>query len=160
MLTAVRAESRWLIVVCLCVCAGCGGSKGPELLGVTGTIKFNGKPLANAEVTFQPEKGAPSFAKTDAEGRYELQFSRSRNGALPGTHEVSIITAVEDDDGNVAKELLPAKYNINTELTATVSDDSEPIDFELDGSGEIIQVGEDDPDPEARPAGNPAGEFR
>lgn len=159
MLTVGRIEYRWLLLLGLCVCAGCGGESGPELFAVTGTVTLNGKPLPNAELTFQPEDGAPSSAKTDADGQYELMYSRGQSGALGGSHTVSITTAIDDEDGNRTQELLPAKYNSNTKLSATVGDDSEPIDFQLDGDGKIIQVGEDDPDPDAPPAGNPAGEF-
>ena len=38
--------------------AGCGTSGDrPELGEVTGTITFNGKPLANAQVAFRPVSG-------------------------------------------------------------------------------------------------------
>lgn len=159
MLTVGRIGYRWLLALSLCACAGCGGGSGPELFSVSGTVTLNGKPLPNAELIFQPKEGAPSYGKTDAEGYYELTYSRDRSGALAGSHTVSITTAIEDEDGNTAEELLPTKYNIDTELSAMVSDDSEPIDFKLDGEGKIIQAGEDDPDPDSQPVGNPGGEF-
>ena len=159
MLSVGRNASCWLLAMGMLICSGCGGDSGPELFDVTGTVTLNGKPLPNAEVTFQPKEGAPSFARTDDEGKYELKYSRDRYGALPGSHEVSITTAAEDDDGNVADELLPAKYNIDTELTANVTDEGNPIDFQLESDGKVVQISEDDPDPDAAPAGNPAGDF-
>jgi hypothetical protein len=57
------------------------------------------------------------------DGRYELQFSESRNGALVGRHEVTIRTAaldeiqVEDrETGKLVTPVLPAGYKPKLEL--------------------------------------------
>ena len=116
--------------------AGCGGS-GPRLGRVQGKVTLNGKPLAEAEVNFQPtaEGTAPSAGTTDADGRYELMYTFDTKGAVPGEHVVTITTGGTflDDQGIEfeREESVPAKYNTETELRETVEPGSNTIDFEL-----------------------------
>jgi hypothetical protein len=123
--------------------AGCGQSQ--NVAEVSGTVTLGGQPLPNAIVKFAPkEAGVPSFGRTDASGKYRLQYTRDVAGAEIGEHTVSISSYSEgkpDEDPPVppSPETVPAKYNVNTELTATVKSGSNPIDFALDSQGEIIQ---------------------
>lgn len=73
---------------------GCGESSGPgrpKLAPVSGVIKFQGKPVANADVTFAGE-GSPRFAtaRTDAEGKFALTTFDTNDGAVPGKHAITI----------------------------------------------------------------------
>jgi len=71
--------------------AGCAGKKDIELATVTGKVTQGGQPLVAAEVMFIPQaNGAPSGGRTDENGRFELQFSDGRPGAVPGKHGVLI----------------------------------------------------------------------
>lgn len=109
---------------------------------VTGTVKADGKPLANATVTFYPQPtGRPSSGKTDENGQYKLIYSADENGAIVGEHQVRISTA--DDGGDYGKskpETLPSKYNIATELKKEVKPGKNVIDFDLDYKGKIIKT--------------------
>ena len=105
--------------------AGTGCSDGPPLGTVSGTVTQNGQPIPFAYVQFQPTepRGTYASAYTDVDGRYELQFSESRNGALVGRHEVTIRTAaldeiqVEDrETGKLVTPVLPAGYKPKLEL--------------------------------------------
>jgi hypothetical protein len=109
---------------------------------VTGKITVGGQPLANALVTFTPAEGSPSFARTDAEGKYNLIWSsqrgRSIEGAQIGDHTVTITTF---QPGNpTAKpaqpevpEKVPYKYREESGvLKATVKAGANVIDFALD----------------------------
>ena len=120
--------------------SGCGGgSDTPPLGTVSGVVTLDEKPLADAEVTFQPEKGRPSLGKTDSEGNYTLAYTVNENGALIGSHQVIITTAVEafsdetgaGNDREARPEILPAKYNAQTTLTAEVKPGANTIDFPL-----------------------------
>src|SRR5687768_9836969 len=59
----------------LILCAGCGDSL--QVAPVSGTITFEGKPLAGATITTQPiatesqNPGSGSFGQTDDQGRFE-----------------------------------------------------------------------------------------
>jgi hypothetical protein len=128
----------------LVAAAGCGQA-GPELGSVKGTITLDGKPLEGAEISFQPDSatGSPALGETDAEGRYELRYTRSRNGADLGRHKVRISTAIEREaeHGKIvrARERVPAKYNAKSELTAEVKSGKNTIDFPLESTGDIVQ---------------------
>ena len=72
--------------------AGCGGADGeadrPPRLPVTGTVTYNGAPLADAQITFNPETagGTAAFARTDAEGHYELTSFETGDGGHTHKH--------------------------------------------------------------------------
>jgi len=120
--------------------SGCGGgSDTPPLGTVSGVVTLDEKPLANAQVTFQPAGGRASVGETDSEGKYTLSYTGAAAGALIGPHQVVIISAVEafsDESGEgkdraARPEILPAKYNSKTTLKAEVKAGSNTIDFPL-----------------------------
>jgi len=125
-----RSLSASFILVVLFL-GGCSNS--PATAVVEGSISFDGKPLANAEVVFQPFDGSRSSdGMTDASGKYSLRFTPTKLGAVPGEHKVSIRTAPgEPDPENPIKELLPAKYHSATELKATLRKGRQVVDFDL-----------------------------
>lgn len=132
--------------------AGCGGvSDQPDLGQVTGTVTLDGAGLADAEIRFSPDSGgASSSAVADESGRYELTYLRDIMGAKVGKHTVKVSTYVPadtDDDGKVSggtPEKLPARYNVNSELSFEVEAGANTIDLELTSDGEIIQPDEEE----------------
>ena len=122
-----------LVVVTLAVLPGCGSNQDlPELGKVTGTITFDGSPLAGASVGFEPEHDAAgaSTGTTDDTGKYELMFTRDTKGAAVGKHLVRI--EMFPDPMNMDGEIqIPVRYNVESELTEEVTPGSNTIDFEL-----------------------------
>jgi hypothetical protein len=114
--------------------AGCG-NKGPELGHVTGTVKLDGAPLANASVQFLPTSGRPSYGSTDASGHYVLKFTESKPGAIPGDHTVRVSTHHRGDPETGTKaepERIPAKYSgAKSELKKKVEPGANTIDIEI-----------------------------
>jgi hypothetical protein len=124
--------------------AGCGGS---TLSPVEGTLKMNGKPLANVQVEFLPEANGPrSTGVTDQEGRYRLRTDDQRTGALVATHRVVLTDLQIFDDSSpapgekgkrdilpVRPSRLPPRYaNIaNTPLKKQVQSGPNAIDLEV-----------------------------
>lgn len=126
--------------VCLLGC----GSSGPEIASVEGTVTLDGQPLANASVVFVPEGGRPAGASTDAQGKYVLNFSGGRKGALPGKNVVRISTLMgetTDDNGQMVPgtpETIPAKYNAQSTLEFNVEAGKVNVaDFALESDGEL-----------------------
>ena len=124
---AAARSGRWHrylpLVVCLAslVSMGCG-NRSYDVAPVSGRITLDGKPLANAQVIFQPiagagknaEPGPGSYGKTDADGRYTLEtVEPAEPGAVVGRHRVTISTAnfsanpADDSAAAMPKETLP-----------------------------------------------------
>jgi hypothetical protein len=80
------------MAACLALTAGCSGSGGPATYPVSGTVTFDSKPVEGAQVTFMAP-GAPRAAvgKTDSQGKFRLTTFKLDDGAVPGTHAVTIV---------------------------------------------------------------------
>ncbi len=120
------------------------------LVSVSGRVTLNGRPLAKAVITFDDtQDGTFSFGQTDSDGNYKLRLDSDMLGVKPGKKIVRVSTtrkllglnsseeAGESSlDGatgklEVAKELVPDKYNKNSELTVDVSEKSRTFNFDL-----------------------------
>ena len=107
---------------------------------------MDGKPLANASVVFIPENGRPAGARTDADGRYVLNFTEGRRGAIPGKNSVRITTQREtekDENGKTvvsgSPETIPMEYNAASTLEFTVEPKKKNVaNFELKSGGKIL----------------------
>lgn len=119
--------------------SGCGPS-GPEVGKVSGVVTLDGKPLPEAFVFFRhADGGRISEAFTDESGKYTLNFSSDASGAMVGPNTVRISTfieAVREDSGAIVKgtnkkELVPKRYNKESELTAEVKSGSNTFNFDL-----------------------------
>jgi len=147
------------VITALLVAAGCSGDKVPGLGRVTGTITLDGQPVSDATVIFDGTKpGEPAvIAKTDASGSYELYYSRGHKGTTIGEHTVHIsgYQAPTDENPKVRREMIPANYNVKSELKATVNRGQNKIDFDLKSGGEVIQ-----PDEEEQPKKGKKGKLK
>jgi hypothetical protein len=125
-----------------------GCSRGPSLAPVEGTLKMNGKPLANVQVEFLPEINGPrSRGVTDKEGKYSLATDDQRAGAVVGSHRVLLYDLQAFDDKPppgkkkdrdvvpVRPSRVPTRYTEvdNTPLKKEVR--KEPNDIELEVKG-------------------------
>jgi hypothetical protein len=99
--------------------SGCNtGGPAFKLTPVTGTVKLNGAPLADAAVTFLyngPPESLPadftgSVGKTDANGKYEL-ITNGGKGTIAGKFKV-IVQKTTDKDGKPLKEDLAGGMDI------------------------------------------------
>ena len=134
LLSFVARRSIGLLPVALLL-AGC--NRGPQLGPVSGRISLDGKPLADAEVRFEPATGRASQGHTGANGQYELRYSRDYMGALVGSHTVRILSATEVTlpDGRfvIRPQTVPTRYNTESELRRDVESSGNVFDFELTG---------------------------
>jgi hypothetical protein len=129
---------------------GCSGSSGdrPKTVPVTGTVIYNGEPIEGAHVTFfSPDKSVTAFARTGSDGTFKLTTFDEGDGAVVGTHKVSIMKReiigdvpastytgegdppanyeeLEDQPALETRSILPAQYsNVETSnLTAEVTE--------------------------------------
>lgn len=137
-----------LAVGCTALC-GCGGTAG-QGIQVTGKVTLDGKALSDVDVVFIPDAGTPGnggAGRTNSEGVYTLQ-PRGQGGIEPGAYRVVLSRLLRPDGtplpadsptdpmSSDAKESLPPRYSSleETTLSATVSADSGPADFQLTGA--------------------------
>jgi hypothetical protein len=71
--------------------AGCRGSSRPATYPVGGQVTYRGKPVAGATVTFLAEGApTPAWGTTDDSGNYRLTTFKPNDGAVVGTHVVTV----------------------------------------------------------------------
>jgi hypothetical protein len=80
-----------LLALCglLLTLSGCQ-QDGPQVVRVRGVATTQGQPLANVVLQFTPGEGRPSNAFTDAEGKFDVDYSRSLRGLLLTEYSVWI----------------------------------------------------------------------
>ncbi len=147
----MRKSLSLLLMLWVGLLVGCGSA---DMGSVTGTVTLDGKPLAKALLRFEPVNGErASMGETDDNGEYKLEYSLQKSGARVGEHKVTITTAAEPypdpDSGEylpARPELLPKKYNIDSELRKTVKGGRNTINFELSSEGDVHQPDYDDQD--------------
>jgi predicted small lipoprotein YifL len=127
-LTKSKIELLAVCFLILTACiAGCGQS-GPELAPVSGRVTVDGQPMENVDVTFQPDEMRPaSYARTDADGHYELGYKRGVQGALLGQHTVRIKAERSPQ--------IAAKFNSQSELRREVKAGQNEFDFDVTTEG-------------------------
>lgn len=135
-------------IVALLVLTGCGGETIKVAKNVSGVVTLNGKPLPKASVTFVPaaskdnqNAGPTAQGITDETGRFKLDVDPETSGAVVGRCRVYITTLIgqpgaDDRDAGgptaVQKDKLPAKYNMNTELSFDVpAEGTDSANFDL-----------------------------
>ncbi len=145
--------------MCRCVCVittvlalissvGCGGAsyEGPPRVAVTGTVNFNGQPLAEGNIFFVGDGELRQADGVIANGKFEIPEDVGPNA---GSYQVRILSyqsaggaGADAGDSEVGSEetdelvddtrqIIPAMYNQQTSLTAEVSDGMEPLVFDL-----------------------------
>lgn len=113
----MRALAVTLTIVSLLGCS----SDGPEMAHVSGTVKYRGEPVTQGQVVFYPSGGRPASGIIEPDGTYRLTTFDSGDGALVGTHRVTI-TAYEVIGGSpppTSFEEEVQEASSNTPLTAS-----------------------------------------
>jgi len=130
-----RLYGRLACVAVAGVIFGCGRGDLPELGTVTGTVTENGKPLADAWIEFEPEKGRLSAGRTDVEGKYTLEYTHDAEGAIVGSHTVKIGVGGQELAGAHTSAMRNAKLQVRRQVyekkgvAVEVGDNT--LDFEI-----------------------------
>jgi hypothetical protein len=109
------------------VCCGCDSQ--PKRYAVRGTVSYQGQPIKFGSISFRAEDGSTGAAQIQ-DGKYEVE---AVGGLLPGSYRVAINypnPKIPLPSGNEApgeavpiREMLPPKYNDQTELTLEVGEE-------------------------------------
>lgn len=113
------------------VLAGCGSS-GPELGSVSGIVLLDGKPVPSVAVHFQPASGRPAEGITNNEGRFTVNYTFTKQGALVGESEVYIERIPNGylEKGMLPAPKIPSKYQMPFQ-TVTINSGKNELTFEL-----------------------------
>ena len=148
-------QSRFAFVLSaalLLLVSGCaaGGKGGPKTVAASGKVTYKNLPVEGATVSFLGDgKTPPAIAITDSSGEFVLTTVRSGDGAVTGTHRVTVTKIVGpakkaaktnmtmEEAAKAAQEpaeakplsMLPDKY---------ASVDSSDLQFEVKSSGSNI----------------------
>lgn len=136
------ARLYWFAAVTALVWVASGCSDGLNLGTVHGKVTQNGTAVPFAYLQFTPidPPGTYGAAYSDADGKYALQFSQTRQGAPVGRHRVLVRTSkvdeiqVEDKStGKMVTPPLPEGYkpNLEVEFEREVKSGDNAIDLEL-----------------------------
>ncbi len=120
--------------------AGC--SRDMPMGRVSGRVTFEGNPVTEGQIVFQPEQGPAASGLLDAEGRYRLSTHAPGDGAVQGLHRVTIVPAeagVQLQPGQPPAPPTAPKFNLpekylrpeTSELTAEVAAGSNTFNFAL-----------------------------
>src|SRR5205814_6718966 len=115
------------------VLAGCGG---PGLTAVSGVVSLDGQPLKEGSIHFAPADGkAPSQAAMIGEGKFSTQLHRTNYKVQIFAPKPAKVIAKLDEKGPgggpTVEELLPPRYNFQSELTLNVANPTTAANFEL-----------------------------
>ncbi|MBA2117998.1 hypothetical protein [Bremerella alba] len=101
---------------------------------VTGVVNYNGQPLEDAKLIFEPigdstgnANGKPSYGKTDSQGQYTLRCPQEDvEGAAVGEHRVRIVTTkaqqYSQKQKDRARELLEKQEIVNGNQAPDITD--------------------------------------
>jgi hypothetical protein len=111
-------------VALMAAIAGCDG-QGAGLASVKGTVTYQGRPLEEGRIVFQPPQGRPSSGAIKAGQIVEVTTFKLGDGAPAGPVKVAIQATKpdpKDPTGMATISLLPTKYAdpASSGLTATL----------------------------------------
>lgn len=126
---------RLVLCLWLAYCGGCDSQ--PRRYAVSGAVSYKGEPIKFGSISFRADDGSTGAGQIE-NGKYEIA---AVGGLLPGTYRVAINypnPKIPLPSGNEApgeplpiREMLPPKYNDQTELTLIVGE-SDKIDANFD----------------------------
>jgi hypothetical protein len=110
-----------LLVVSAIACSP-GAAARAKTVRVTGTVTYKGLPVEGAVVSFLGDGTIPAaIGRTDAKGHFELTTSEPGDGAVPGSHQVTVSKVV-------AAKAAPAKESMeDAAKRTTAAQDEAPL---------------------------------
>lgn len=138
---ALRTMSVMLIAVSVLGCGGGGAKDRPKLAPAAGVARFKGTPIADAAVTFYPEKGPPAVGRTDKDGKFAVK-TNGQLGAVVGKNKVTVI----DESNKPGAEIPPAgadamKFAVATTYSKKYTDPNTTdliVDIPAGGNNELV----------------------
>ena len=127
-------RSKLLIIVAFALLSGCSEDTGKATIG--GTVTLDGEPLKSGIIRFVPVDGqTPTAEAVITEGKFSAQVPLGEKQVSISSSKVvgkrQAYNAPGSPTVDVVEELLPPRYNVQSELTINVDEDNQPADFTL-----------------------------
>lgn len=116
---------------------GCGSS-GPVRNAVSGTVTYKSQPIKSGTISFRSDDDQHVGTGTITDGKYAIPWV---SGLPAGKYIVAVsypdprIPAPREDEppgeSVTERELLPARYNENTELKAEIKNGTNDVSYDL-----------------------------
>lgn len=128
-----------LLALALSALVGCNDDS--EGIPFSGHASIDGVPLSSGTVFFHPEHEGKGASANIVDGRFEVS---SAEGLTAGDYRVEVFSEKEtgrqisnpdvpDQMMEETVQIIPQRYNINSELTANVSADMPELKLDLEG---------------------------
>jgi hypothetical protein len=121
--TARALLTSGILLIVVPGCSGSGGAPSVDVAPVTGTVRYNGVPIAGARVQFT-QQDCPIVAGgiTDDAGEFELTSLRQGDGAPVGENQVAIFMPARaaDDSNEFKARLAEAEANNDPNARAEI----------------------------------------
>jgi hypothetical protein len=122
----------WLVAAFLA--PGC--STGPQSAIVTGEVTLDGRPIENGRIAFQPLDGKSQSGGAEIkDGKFSAEVPLANMKVeINGNKQVGTYKPYDTPQSPVLPklvEIVPSKYNVNSELTLDVKKGLPPQKFEL-----------------------------
>jgi len=124
-----------LAVVALCILPGCGDDKS----SVSGTVTFDGQPVARGTITFAKSEGElvregaiireGSFQANLPPGNYKIELNAQK---VVGKRKQKGFDG-KDEEVELTEELFPERYNAKTELAAKIDPGANTVKLNIKG---------------------------
>lgn len=132
----MKALSFLLLAAVICQ-LGCSSEVGPVTETVSGTVTLDGAPLEKGQIRFSPLDGLSSGGAGIIEnGKYSFKTPHANMKVEIMSFQEIPGKMIEPNPGEkipATRQIIPAKYNEKTELTADVKTDQTEFNFELTG---------------------------
>ena len=121
--------TRRLFAICFAVClVGCESK--PTMVGVTGTVMLEGKPLGLGRILFEPasaDDGTSAMGDIREDGSFELFTFKPGDGAVPGSYYPVVMDPKEDENAPRSRRIGVVQL---TNTTFNVTEEG-PNDFDV-----------------------------
>lgn len=130
----IRQLITLLSIVIAIAVTGC--DSGPAEFAVTGEVTFNGEPLKEGLILFEPTDGTgDSHDASIKDGKYSANVTAGdKLVRITANEVVGQKKAYDTPDSpmvDITKEIIPPKFNRQSKLTATIASDASKHDFNL-----------------------------
>jgi hypothetical protein len=124
----------FVLLVCISLCAVLAGcSNEPRQYEVQGSVTYQGQPITDGQILFEDEGGSGRWPGTIRNGQYQLKATAGpKLVRLTATKETGrMLEGAMDTKVPERVEIIPAKYNQQSQERRTVEAKSQEINFEL-----------------------------